>query len=80
MIELETLLKRFALGEKGEVVARENVVLNRSLLLRRLSALDNLCEQPEWAEVPYLQFHKQLLAYIAEGRKVVGYSAASKAS
>ncbi len=77
MTELDTLLKRFALGEKGEVVARENVVLNRSLLLRRLSSLDNLCEQPEWAEVPYRQFHTELFAYIAEGRKVVGYSAAS---
>jgi hypothetical protein len=76
--DLDTLLKRFVASEVGEAVARENVVLNRPLLLRRLSVIDRLCEAPEWNASKYIKFRAELLAYLAEGRKLIGYTSADK--
>jgi hypothetical protein len=47
-------------------------------LLRRLSAIDRLCEAPEWNESKYIKFRAELLAYLAEGRKLIGYTSADK--
>ena len=50
MSDIDTLLKRLSDGHKGEAIAWENFEHNKELLLRRLDAVDALCESAEWAE------------------------------
>lgn len=74
MSELDTLLKRFAEGEIGEEIARENVVLNKPVLVRRLNMIDTLRETSDWNSRKYAQYREPLLAYFAAGCKLLGCS------
>jgi hypothetical protein len=71
MIDLDALLKRFAHGDIAEEVARENFEYNKSMLFQRLEQIERLCEMVDWNERKYVSYHAELLAYLAEGRKLV---------
>lgn len=73
MIDLDALLKRFSHGDIGEEVARENFEYNQGVLFKRLEQIDRLCETADWHERKYVYYHAELLAYLAEGRKLSGY-------
>lgn len=73
MTDLDALLKRFRQGDLGEEVARENFEYNKDMLLQRLDRIDSLCETGDWNARKYVDYRAELLAYLAEGRKLAGY-------
>jgi hypothetical protein len=73
MSDLDTLFKRFDQGDLGENVARENVVLNKNVLLSRIESINILRHTPDWNARKYDEYRRELLAYFMEAQKLVGH-------
>jgi hypothetical protein len=73
MSDLNALLKRFGQGDVGEEVARENFEHNKDILLQRLDLIDSICQTTDWNARKFVDCRAELLAYLAEGRKLAGY-------
>ena len=73
MRELDNLLKRFAQGEDGKAVAKENFDYGKDILARRVAAIEGLFATRRWDSTKYLEHRQELLAYFDESCKLLNY-------
>jgi hypothetical protein len=73
MRNLDNLLKRFAQGELGLAVAKENFENSQEILFRRMAAIEGLFETRRWDTEKYAKYRGELLAYFWESVKLTNY-------
>ena len=73
MRELDNLLKRFAQGEDGRSVAKENFDHGKEILLRRIAAIEGLLDTRRWETTKYVQHRQELMAYFSESCRLLNY-------
>ena len=73
MRELDNLLKRFAQGEDGKSVAKENFDHGKDILSRRMAAIEGLFDTRRWDTTKYAQHRQELLAYFNESCRLLNY-------
>jgi hypothetical protein len=75
MRELDNLLKRFAQGEAGRAVAKENFEHGKDILLRRTAAIEGLFDTRRWDTTKYVKHREELLEYFSEACQLMNYKA-----
>ena len=70
---LNRLTEQLQNGLSGEELARRDFSFNRDELVNQLEQIDVLLDSSAWTDKKYDSLRSELLRYVEEGRKLIGY-------